>query len=150
MICGARFGHQQEFRVTAKLSFSQRSVSADGDLAWLQLELEEAHKTIRSLLQQISKAQAGCREVARAYDTTVSSLMELTRENAALERERDLWRAHAECGSGPFTSHGMMLELTPAEVSAIRKAMARLHHPDAGGDAERMKAWNAALDPLEG
>jgi hypothetical protein len=27
--------------------------------------------------------------------------------------------------------------------------MARLHHPDVGGDAERMKAWNAVLDPLE-
>ena len=37
----------------------------------------------------------------------------------------------------------------PAEVGAIRKAMARLHHPDTGGDAERMKAWNAALDPLD-
>jgi hypothetical protein len=43
----------------------------------------------------------------------------------------------------------LTIDLTPAEVGAIRKAMARLHHPDTGGDAERMKAWNAALDPLE-
>lgn len=136
--------------MTANRYPSQRPVGAESDLAWLQRELEEARKTIRSLLQQISKAQAGCREAARAYNATVSSLMELTRENAALERERDLWRTHAERESGSYTDHGRTLDLTPAEVSAIRKAMARLHHPDAGGDAERMKAWNAALDPLEG
>jgi hypothetical protein len=35
-------------------------------------------------------------------------------------------------------------------VNAIRKAMARLHHPDVGGDPERMKAWNAALDRISG
>ena len=42
-----------------------------------------------------------------------------------------------------------MLNLLPIEISAIRKAMARLHHPDTGGDSERLKSWNAALDALE-
>jgi hypothetical protein len=27
--------------------------------------------------------------------------------------------------------------------------MARLHHPDVGGDLERMKAWNVVLDQIE-
>jgi hypothetical protein len=39
-------------------------------------------------------------------------------------------------------------QISDEEVNAIRKAMARLHHPDVGGDPERMKAWNAALDSI--
>jgi hypothetical protein len=120
------------------------------DAALLQHELEEAHKTIRTLLRQIGKEQARHAEIARAYDKTVANLMEITRENAQLERERDMWRARAEGSALPFKIGGATLELTAAEVSAIRKAMARLHHPDTGGDLERMKAWNVALDPLEG
>ncbi|HNP74618.1 MAG TPA: hypothetical protein PKK15_26090 [Kouleothrix sp.] len=119
------------------------------DPAIIQNELTEAHETIHRLLRQISKEQSRCAEVTRAYNKTVSSLVEATRENAALEHERDLWRARAESAAAPFQIGGLTLDLTPAEVSAIRKAMARLHHPDAGGDIERMKAWNAALDPLD-
>lgn len=125
------------------------TVGSESDLAWLQRELEEAHKTIRSLLRQISKEQARQAEIARAYTLTVSNLMEVTRENTALSRERDMWKARAERTTAPFTIGGITLELTAEEVSAIRKAVARLHHPDLGGDAERLKAWNAALDPLE-
>jgi hypothetical protein len=58
-----------------------------------------------------------------------------------------MWQARVEGRQAPFSLGA--LALTPDEVSAIRKAMARLHHPDTGGDAERMKLWNAALDPLE-
>ena len=123
--------------------------SSEADSAWLQKELDEAHKTIRSLLRQLSKEQQRHAETARAYNMTVANLVEASRENAALERERDMWKTRAEGGLTPLTVGGLTLELTQAEVSAIRKAMARLHHPDAGGDAERMKAWNAALDPLE-
>jgi hypothetical protein len=66
-----------------------------------------------------------------------------------LEHERDQWKARVESAAAPFRMGSITIDLTPDEVSAIRKAMARLHHPDAGGDAERMKTWNAALDPLE-
>jgi hypothetical protein len=125
------------------------SNSAEPDTSWIQHELDEAHKTIRSLLRQLSKEQARHNEIVRAYNMTVSNLMEITRENAALERERDIWRARAESQGMPFKIGGSTLDLTAAEVSAIRKAMARLHHPDTGGDIERMKIWNAALDPLE-
>jgi hypothetical protein len=119
----------------------------DGELAWLQKELDEAHRTIRSLLRQLSKEQTRHAETARAYNLTVANLVEATRHTAQLEHERDVWKARAEGQAVPFTVG--TLALTPAEVGAIRKAMARLHHPDAGGDVERMKLWNAALDPLE-
>jgi len=120
---------------------------SDSDLAWLQKELEEAHRTIRSLLRQLSKEQTRHAETARAYNLTVANLVEATRQSAQLEHDRDMWKARAEGQGVPFTAG--TLTLTPAEISAIRKAMARLHHPDAGGDIERMKLWNATLDPLE-
>jgi septal ring factor EnvC (AmiA/AmiB activator) len=126
----------------------QTDPDAEPDAALLRRELEEAHKTIRTLLRQIDKEQARHAEITRAYNKTVANLMEITRENAQLERERDAYKARAEGTSTPFHIGGAVLELTQAEVSAIRKAMARLHHPDTGGDAERMKLWNAALDPL--
>jgi hypothetical protein len=119
------------------------------DPAWLQRELAEAHATIRRLLRQISKEQSSYDEIARAYNKTVANLMEITRENALLEHERDMWKSRADGAAAPISLGGLTLDLTPAEVSAIRKAIARLHHPDAGGDVERMKAWNAALDPLD-
>ncbi len=122
------------------------------DPAWLLRELNEAHQTIRSLLRQISKEQGRHAEIARAYNKTVANLVEITRENAALERERDMWKARAESAhleQGVLNIGAMPFSLTAAEIGAIRKAMARLHHPDTGGDAERMKLWNAALDPLE-
>jgi len=127
----------------------QTDPDAEPDAALLRRELEEAHKTIRTLLRQIDKEQARHAEIARAYNKTVANLMEITRENAQLERERDSYKARAEGTATPFHIGGTVLELTQAEVSAIRKAMARLHHPDTGGDIERMKTWNAALDPLE-
>jgi hypothetical protein len=120
---------------------------ADSEVAWLQKELEEAHRTIRSLLRQLSKEQTRHAETARAYNLTVANLVEATRQSAQLEHERDMWKSRAEGKAAPFMVGA--LTLTPAEVGAIRKAMARLHHPDAGGDIERMKLWNAALDPLE-
>ncbi len=121
----------------------------DPDVALLQNELSEAHKTIRTLLRQLAKEQQRHAETVRAYDKTIANLAEAGRERTTLERERDMWRSRAEGAAVPFKIGGLTLELTPDEISAIRKAMARLHHPDAGGDAERMKDWNAALDPLD-
>jgi hypothetical protein len=95
----------------------------------------------------LSKEQTRHAETARAYNLTVANLVEATRQSAQLEHERDMWKTRAEGQAAPFTAG--TLTLTPAEISAIRKAMARLHHPDTGGDVERMKLWNATLDPLE-
>lgn len=120
-----------------------------GDAATLQHELDEAMQTIRSLERQIKHEQRVCAEAAQSYSTVVKSLVEVSREGAELERQRDMWRQRAEQRNGP-NGEGLPLQLTPAEARAIRKAMARLHHPDTGGDAERMKEWNAVLDALEG
>ena len=127
----------------------QPAPPADPDIALLQRELSEAHKTIRTLMRQLSKQQERHAETVRAYDKTVANLKEAGRESTQLEQERDMWRGRAENSTTPFKIGGLTLELSPDEVSAIRKAMARLHHPDHGGDLERMKAWNSALDPLE-
>lgn len=122
---------------------------AENDLSWLQGQLAEAHKTIRSLLRQLSKEQARHAETARAYNLTVANLMEASRENTQIQRDRDMWKARAERTTGSIGLGDIPLSLSAEEVSAIRKAMARLHHPDVGGDPERMKVWNAILDPLE-
>lgn len=121
----------------------------DQDIDRLHMELEEAQKTIRELTRKLSKEQQKNAEAARAYNLTVANLVETTRENTLLSRELDELRARTNRESRPFTFGGHTLELTPTEISAIRKAMARLHHPDVGGDINRMKMWNAALDPLE-
>ncbi|HXG65593.1 MAG TPA: hypothetical protein VNO70_10830 [Blastocatellia bacterium] len=43
-----------------------------------------------------------------------------------------------------------LLPSAPVEVvQAARKARAKLHHPDLGGDAERMKAINHAANTIE-
>lgn len=133
--------------------FGQGSASGSTDLtekeaALLQHELDQAQSTIRSLQRQISTAQAHYQEIARAYNLTVSNLMEITRQNTMLERECELLRARAT-GREPVTIGDGGLRLAPEEISAIRKAMARLHHPDAGGDSERMKVWNMVLDSME-
>jgi hypothetical protein len=123
--------------------------TSEGDGFWIQRELDEARKTIRKLLRQLDQERSRSNEIARAYDLTVANLVAITRENAALERERDHWRTHALGKPAPFKTDAGALELTAAEVSAIRKAVARIHHPDTGGDSERLKLWNATLDALE-
>jgi len=81
------------------------------------------------------------------------------RENTVLTNDRDMWRHRAQrleagLSADPYGEHSpidvgaLTGQLSDDEVNAIRKAMARLHHPDVGGDPERMKAWNAALDRL--
>jgi hypothetical protein len=122
---------------------------SDDNESWLQHELDEARKTIRSLQRQLVKEQARYNELARAYALTVANLVEATSENMSLERDRNLWKTRAEGTAVPFKLGAGTLDLTLDEVRAMRKAMARLHHPDTGGDSERMKAWNAVLDLLE-
>lgn len=125
---------------------------------WLLLrdELKEAHATNRALLRQLKKAQEATDEARRAHTKMVTTLTETMRENTLLTLERDMWKNRAERTlhdpEKQAVSIGTLLELialTDEEVSAIRKAMARLHHPDSGGRTERMKMWNAMLDRLE-
>jgi chromosome segregation ATPase len=118
------------------------------DPSWLRRELSEAHTTIHELLRQLEKEQERYTEISRAYKATVDNLVEVTRQNNEIERERDAFRARAEAVQIIRLGDGNSA-LTPDEISALRRAVARLHHPDTGGDARRMQAWNAALDALE-
>ncbi len=121
----------------------------------LQRELFEAHAMNRGLLRQLKKAQEAAAEAQRAHAKMVTTLTETMRENTTLIIERDTWKARAqrndlrddsEFYGPPVDIHALAEQITEDEANAIRKAIARLHHPDLGGDPERMKAWNAALD----
>lgn len=121
----------------------------------LQRELAEAHSMNRSLVRQLKKAQEHAAEAQRAHAKMVATLTETMRENTALMIERDMWKARAIKTAGELPYGGPTIDLsglvghiTEEEARAIRKAIARLHHPDAGGNAERMKIWNAALDRI--
>ncbi len=76
-------------------------------------------------------------------------MVEISRENALLSHEIErLRRATPRVArSRAVELHG--IDITASEAKAIRKAMARLHHPDVGGDEHRMKVWNAVLDQLD-
>jgi hypothetical protein len=51
--------------------------------------------------------------------------------------------------SDPFAVLGLARNSTPEEIRAARRELARLHHPDAGGDVEQMRRINvAAADAL--
>jgi len=75
------------------------------------------------------------------------NIIEMNREHIQTERERDMWRLRAE-QHAPMSNDRFPL-LKADEINAIRRAMARLHHPDHGGDTERMKQWNKFLDQVE-
>lgn len=113
-------------------------------------ELEQAQRTIRRLERELRKTRQRVDEIGRAYQLTVANLVRTSGTCAVLEHERDTWRRRAEGRSSDTMLDAGGIVIRPDEVAAIRKAVARLHHPDAGGDAERMKQWNTALDALEG
>jgi hypothetical protein len=126
----------------------------------LRRELAEAHVENRHLRRQLEKSLAAFTEAQRAHAKMVTTLTETMRENTVLTNDRDMWRHRAmrlEAGLSadpaggqmpPIDISGLAGQLSDDEVNAIRKAMARLHHPDVGGNPDRMKAWNAALDRI--
>lgn len=126
--------------------------SSNPEVALLQHELSEAYKTIKALSRQLDKEEHRHAETVRAHKKTLDNLAEAGRERSALEHDRALWQARAEAEDVvmPFTIGGLTIDMTTAEVQAIRKAMERLYPSGANsGDAARLQAWNSALDPLE-
>lgn len=135
----------------------------DLDSMSLQEELEAAQEINRRLQDQLKKAvkaaanaEQASAEALRAHTKMVETLTETMRENSALSIERDMWMARAkrinpqvEVPTVDLTASIGIVDIREDEARAIRKAIARLHHPDSGGDAERMKLWNACLDQLE-
>ncbi len=146
---------------THEQSYNQPTLVTEQAYLELLAELELVNATNRKLRRQLQKAEQAAAEAVRAHAKMVDTLTETMRENTALTIERDMWKGRAQRfahdtntdsdQSAPdFLRVLFGIEtITEAEASAIRKAMARLHHPDAGGDAERMKRWNAVLDRLE-
>lgn len=131
----------------------------DREKELMRRELAELQSSSRALHRQLDKALTALTEAQRAHTKMVATLTETVRENTVLTNERDTWRLRALRSEGRLSNEygpppplqrvdisGLTTQLTDDEVTAIRKAMARLHHPDVGGDPERMKAWNAALD----
>lgn len=138
------------------LPAADNGIPTDQKCSVLQQELEAVQAQNRSLLRQLKKAQEAAAEATRAHAKMVATITETMRENAALEIERDAWKNRAqrtiqELEEQPeYISKMLGIEnITEAEARAIRKAMARLHHPDSGGNPERMKKWNAVLDKIE-
>lgn len=137
------------------------------DAASLLAELEEAYATNRRLHDQLRKAikasehaERAAAEAVRAHNKMVETLTETMRENTALTIDRDMWKARAQRLNNHMMEETVssvqdlaamfgMPHVTEDEARAIRKAVARLHHPDSGGNAERMKMWNACLDRIE-
>lgn len=115
----------------------------------LREELCAARRAIRAYEREARKAEGRYQELARAYQMTVSNLVRTSSTCTALEIERDMWRDRAEGRPAAADFANGAMRLSRREITAIRKAMARLHHPDVGGDAGRMQAWNILLDALE-
>ncbi len=112
----------------------------------LQRDLEEARNTVRRLTRELGKEQARHAQTTDAYNKTVANMLSIVQENLLLSNELErLKRQQRE-----ITYHsGLAITPLPHEARLIRKAMARLHHPDVGGDEQRMKAWNVILDKFE-
>ncbi len=62
-------------------------------------------------------------------------------------------RAESRPGAGAPSEHFALLHLLPSApvelIGASYRVLARLHHPDVGGDAEHMKRLNAARDAMK-
>lgn len=115
----------------------------------VETELAEAQAEVRRLTRELKKEKQRLAETAEAYTKTVSNHVRTVQENLVLRSENERLKQHRHRGIDDIYSNPLGVELTRIEITAIRKAMARLHHPDAGGETARMQAWNVLLDHLE-
>lgn len=134
---------------TAKPWMTEQENMRTRTMGELQRQLDEAQAELRRVSRELRKEQVRHAETAEAYTKTVTNMMSISRENALLSHELDRLRrvTPRPTRARSVDFHG--IDLTPGEARAIRKAMARLHHPDVGGDEQRMKVWNAILDELD-
>lgn len=114
----------------------------------LERELTDAQNEIRRLGRELKKQQQRLAETAEAYNKTVSNLVRTVHENTVLRYEYERLKQRVPEPQGPAPTV-LGLNLSRIEVAAIRKAIARVHHPDVGGDSARMQAWNVVLDQVE-
>ena len=115
----------------------------------LERDLAEAQTEVRRLTRALKKEQQRLAETAEAYNKTVTNLVRTVHENTVLRYEYERLKQRVPAPDerpGPIV---FGLNVTRSEIAAIRKSIARLHHPDVGGDAARMQAWNVLLDDIE-
>lgn len=129
-----------------KLSPSERY--AQYERGRLERELAAAEATERELRRQLRKTEEQLTQTRQAYEKTVANMLTIVSENLRLTHECERLRGVTEDHFYVDLSHDFP-SLNSDEVSAIRKAMARLHHPDVGGNAQRMQFWNSLLDRFE-
>lgn len=115
----------------------------------LEHDLAEAQAQVRRLTREIKKERDRLAETAEAYTKTVANLVRTVHENTILRYEYERLKQRAPEQPAHCTPEVLGMAVTKIEIAAIRKAIARLHHPDVGGDAARMQAWNVALDKIE-
>ncbi|WP_110518952.1 hypothetical protein [Herpetosiphon llansteffanensis] len=130
---------------------SEEAYQVDREYKRMERELQEAKVANRELRRRLEKVQQQLNETSNAYNKTVKNMLDMIRENNELTVECERLRWY----SGRYDSEQIRVEtkqlpkLSPDEARAIRKAMARLHHPDIGGSIERMQLWNSLLDQIE-
>ena len=115
----------------------------------LESDLAEAQAQVRRLQRELKKEQQRLAETSEAYSKTVTNLVRTVHENTVLRYEYERLKQRAPEREDGCAPELLGISITGAEVAAIRKAIARLHHPDLGGDGARMQAWNVALDEIE-
>jgi len=115
----------------------------------IENELSEAQAEVRRLTRDLKKEKQRITETSEAYAKMVANLVRTVHENTVLRYECERLKRRGIEGDDQSIPNLLGFELTRSEVAAIRKAVARIHHPDAGGDIGRMQAWNVMLDKLE-
>lgn len=127
-------------------------------LAMERARCQQLEQELKKAVRAAANAERASAEALRAHTKMVETLTETMRENTALSLERDMWKARARRIASFAEDHQRsddvsipesLSHITVEEARAIRKAMARLHHPDSGGNPERMKHWNTTLDQIE-
>ncbi len=115
----------------------------------LESELSEAQAEVRRLTRDLKKESQRLTETSEAYSKMVANLVRTVHENTVLRYECERMKRNGVGSDDQSIPTMFGFDLTRNEVAAIRKAIARIHHPDAGGDIGRMQAWNVMLDKLE-
>ncbi len=140
------FGPQAGFDFGGQAGFDYTPPDAD----WFRAETEAAAK--RRAQREADAAAARAAEAKRQADKArAEAERERKAQEDAQERARQR-RRERESASGPdpYTILGVSRD---ASRSDIRKAWAKLcreHHPDVGGDVDKLKAINRAYEALKG
>lgn len=113
---------------------------------------EEASRRIRSEKGLRDQLQASQREIEGLKNAGQKKDVQINNLQAEIERLKRDFSSASRRTKKP-TIDEFLNEFNPEErniaIGAMRKALARKLHPDAGGDTQRMQYINAMLDGLE-